>query len=435
MQKIKFIVLDIFFLLIVAACVQAQSTQTPELPTASPTSMSSPTSRPTETAVPIPTETAVPVPTVNPTSPPAITDASRLLWVSSSADLFNRVISVDPDNPQRIAYCAPDQIRLSLDGGQTWEEAIPTHAISAVAEESGYTIFDSASACISVTLDPEYPGSFFIVFATAQEQFGAPPIFYMGFFTTDNGSTWQLVSPPPSATLEGFGGFWNLGGETIEALFTKPGQISDPSANILVQETADGGRTWQPGELSCPQSGPCLRWGPAASSIPGMGSPLPQGILVSSDRGQTWSVVDPPVELRAPSPNQLAAFSDQEIAIISGSSALTTESEAPPLRLSEDSGLTWQMVALPPISLENADLNYYPGLQILPDESFLAQSPESSTWFWLSSSDSIWCPINSDDLPIYPVLLQSVADQLWWVDPEDNEARHISLSEITCAES
>ena len=242
MQKIKFIVLGLFFLLSVAACVQAQSTQVPELPTASPALISSPTSRPTNTAAPLPSET--------PTSLPTITATSRMLWVSSSADLFNRVISVDPGNPQRIAYCAPDQIRLSLDGGQTWEEAIPTHGISTVAEESGYTIFDSASACISVTLDPEFPGSFYIVFATAQEQFGAPPIFYMGFFTTDNGSTWQLVPPPPFATLEDFGGLWNMGVETIEALFTKPGQISDPTANILVQETADGGRTWQPGELN-----------------------------------------------------------------------------------------------------------------------------------------------------------------------------------------
>ncbi len=427
MHKIKFIMLGLFFLLISAACVQVQSSQTAELPTASPTSSSSPTSPPTETAIPVPTET--------PTSPPSITAASRLLWVSSSADLFNRVISVDPGNSQRIAYCAPDRIRLSLDIGQTWEEAIPTHGISAVAEESGYTIFDSASACISVTLDPEYPDSFYTVYTTAQEQYGAPPIFYMGFFTTDNGSTWQLVPPPPSATLENFGGFWNLGSETVEALFTKPGQTSDPAENILVQETADGGRTWQSGELSCPQFSPCLRWGPAASNIPGMGSPLPQGILVSSDAGQTWSAVDPPVELRAPSPNQLAAFSEQEIAIISGSIAISSEPYAQPVRISEDSGLTWQVNTLPPISFEGADLGYYPGLQILPDESFLSQSPESSAWLWLSPDNPIWCPVNTDKLPTYPVLLQSISDQLWWVDPDDNEAQHISLSEITCADS
>jgi hypothetical protein len=342
---------------------------------------------------------------------------------------------VDPGNSQRIAYCAPDQIRLSLDGGQTWEEAIPTDGVSTAAAESGYTIFDSVSACISVTLDPDYPGSFYTIFTTAQGQYGAPPLFYMGFFTVDNGSTWYLVPPPSSATLEDFGGFWNLDGETVEALFKIPGQTSDPTANIHLQETSDGGITWQSGELSCPPSGPCLRWGPAASSIPGMGSPLPQGILLSSDRGQTWSAVNPPVELRAPSPNQLAAFSDQEIAILSGSSALATESEAPPLRLSEDSGLTWQVVALPPTSLEDSDLNYYPGLQILPDESYISQSPESSIWFWLSKDNPIWCPIKSNDLPSFPVLLQNVADQLWWVDPENNEAQHISLSEITCAES
>lgn len=427
MHKIKVIMLGLFYLLISSACVQAQPSQSVELPTVSPTSSSSPTPRPTETEDTVPTGT--------PTSLHSITAPSRLLWVSFSADLFNRVISVDPGNSQRIAYCAPDQIHLSLNSGQTWEEAIPTHGISAVAEASGYIIFDSASACISVTLDPEYPGSFYTVFTTAQEQYEAPPIFYMGFFTTDYGSTWQLVPPPPSATFEDFGGFWNLGGETVEALFTKLAQTTDPAANILVQETVDGGRSWQSGELSCPQSSPCLRWGPAASNIPGMGSPLPQDILVSSNTGKTWSFIDPPVELRSPSPNQLAALSEQKIAIISGSITLSADPDAQPLRISEDGGLTWQVITLPLLSFENADLDYYPGLQILPDESFLSQSPESSTWLWLSPDNPIWCPVNTDELPTHPVLLRSVSDQLWWVDPEDNEAQHISISEITCADS
>lgn len=430
MVRIRIILLGLILLFIHTACTQAQISEATKITTSSPTSSSPVTIDLTET----PTETATQKPSEIPTTAPTTTSSSRLLWVSSSADLFNRVISVDPGNPQRIAYCAPDQIRLSLDGGQTWEDPIPTEGISAIAQENGYTIFDVSSTCYSVTLDPNSPDSFYAVFATAQEEFGAPPVFYMGFFTSDHGLTWLLVPPPSPATLEDFGGFWNLNGETVEAMFTIPGQISDPTQNILIQETADGGIHWQLGDLHCPKAGPCVRWGPAASNIPGMGSPLPQGILASTDGGQIWSAVDPPVELRVPSPNQLAAFSDREIAIITGSITLSSEPETPPLRFSEDGGDSWQAVNLPPIPFEDSELIYYPGLQILPDESYLSQSPESSKWFWLSPINPTWCQVKADDLPNYPVLLQSVADHLWWVDPEDYEAQHISLPEITCAE-
>jgi hypothetical protein len=425
MKQKRLYLLILMGLLLSAACGTSQTTQTEEL---SPTEVSSPTSSATDTSLPAPTNT--------PTSPPSISTVSRFLWVSSSADLFNRVVSVDPENQQRIAYCAPNEIRLSHDGGQTWGETVPTSGVSAIAEQTGYTLYaggpPSMTTCVSVTLDPEYPSTFYAVFTAAQEQFGAPPVFYMGFYTTDNGSTWQLVPPPPSSNLEDFGGFWNLGDETVEAMFNS----QDQDVNIALQETGDGGGTWLPGELSCPQSGPCLRWGAAASTIPGMGSPLPQTILSSSDGGNTWLTIAPPVELRTPAPNQLVAFSDHEIVIISGSIGLSSdEPEAQAVRYSQDSGLNWQKIELPPLSSDGSDTNYFPGLQILPDESYLTQDLESSTWLWMSPSYPIWCPVNTDRLPPVPQLLQSVGDRLWWVNTESNQAEHISLSEITCAES
>jgi len=36
-------------------------------------------------------------------------------------------------------------------------------------------------------------------------------------------------------------------------------------------------------------------------------------------------------------------------------------------------------------------------------------------------------------LPAYPVLLQNAGDQIWWVDLDTQEAKSISISEITCA--
>ncbi len=427
MKKISIFVLCSFLLFILTACVQSQIMETPEVTTKQPSPSSSPTPPPTETPVPVPSDT--------PTIQPTVVAGNIFQWISSSADLFNRVISVDPGNPQRIAYCAPEQIHLSLDGGQTWEVPISTTGISAVAQENGYVIFDSSNACLSVTLDQNHPDSFYTIYTTADEEFGAPPLFYFAFFTTDRGLTWQLVPPPSQATFEDFGGFWNLDRYSIEAMFTRPGQPTHPTDHIFIQETADGGVSWREGELNCPELYPCVRWGPAASNIPGMGSPLPQVILVSAEEGQTWRIIDPPVELRAPSPNQLAAFSDQEIAIISGGITLSSEPDTSPLRISEDGGFSWQAVALPPLPITDAVPNYFPGLQILPDGSYLSQSPESSQWFRSSPGEPTWCQVDSEDLPIYPMLLQNVAEQLWWVDPETNEAQRIALTDITCMDS
>jgi hypothetical protein len=424
MKQRKYFPIILIGVMLLAACGTSRTTQTEEV---SQTEIRPPTFSVTETAFPAPAETA--------TSEPAISSVSHFLWNSPSADLFNRVVSVDPADQHRIAYCAPDEIRLSLDGGQTWDETIPTSGVSTVAEQNGYTLYGggppSATTCLSVTFDPDHSATIYAVFTAAQEQVGAPPVFYLGYYTTDNGNTWKMVPPPTSSSLEHFGGFWNLGEGAVEAMFHSP----DQETNIAIQETGDGGESWQPGELSCPRSGRCVRWGAAASNIPGMGSPLPQKILSSLDGGDTWSSIEPPVELRTPAPNQLVALSDHEIMIISGSIGLSTsEPEAQPLRYSNNNGLNWQMIEIPPLVSEGAKTSYFPGLQILPDESYITQDLESSTWLWLSPSSPIWCPVDTDRLPAVPQLLQSVGDQLWWVNEESNQAEHISLSEITCTD-
>lgn len=397
----------------------------------------SPTAELIEGAVPTP-ETAV-TQTQKPTSTsppgPSSPETSRILWISSSADLFNRVLTVDPQNPDRLAYCVSDEIRVSNNAGLTWE-TIPTIGIKTVSEENGYSLYGgdshSGSTCLSVTLDPNHPSTFYAVFTTAQEQMGAPPVFYMGFFTSDNGDTWQMVPVPESATIEDFGGFWNLGEDSVEVLFNSHRQLENPT----VFKTKDGGETWEIGNLSCPFSGPCIRWGPAPSNIPGMGSPLPQGIFSSSDGSSSWAAIEPPVELRAPAPNQLVAFSDNQVAIVSGSIVMTDPSPInSALRISQDSGIRFQQVEIPSITTSNDYLNYFPGLQMLPDESFLSQEPETNNWFWFDPHIPIWCPVDTDVLPQIPRLLQSVDDRIWWINEAEDKADSISWSEIGCTES
>lgn len=427
--------LPLFFFLLVA-CVPIQSTTpptshtTPILPLVTATMPSTATSPPTETP------TSVPTPTTSST-PDRYSESDQLVWVSPSTDLYNRVVTFDLSDKERIAYCTSQEIRVSDDGGKSWN-SISTVGVSTVAEEQGYTIFDNdpslSMACMSVTLDSQYAQSYYAVFTTALQEYGAPPVFYMGFVTHDDGSTWQLVPPPSEATLEEFGGFWTDGDGRVEALFAKPWDLIEPTSPVFVQETSDGGITWTSGDLRCPASGPCLRWGPSVSNIPGMGSPLPQSVLLSSDQGQTWNYVEPPVELRAPPPNQLVAFSDKEAAIVSGSIILgISEKEAYPLRLTQDGGLNWEAIPMPPPPLQERDLIYYPGLQVLPDGSLISQTSETNDWVLLPPSSQNWCPISSNDLPSYPILLQAIGDRLWWVNSDKGQAEQIPLSEISCA--
>jgi photosystem II stability/assembly factor-like uncharacterized protein len=422
----KFIPLAIIIMIILPACARPQSSQTPAVLATSTPDVISPTPFPTKTALPAQTSTATPKPSAD----------VNYLWVSPGTDLYNRVVSIDPLNPQRMAYCAAGEINHSLDGGQTWDQ-VPIDGVSAVAAEFGYSLFGNdpsmPEACLSVMLDSAFPKSFYSVFTTAIEQYGAPPVFYMAFFTDDNGSTWRIVPPPPDSTYEHFGGFWNLGEGSVEALFDKPPELADPSNPVYVQETSDGGETWETVSLSCPSSGPCLRWGQAVSNIPGMGSPLPQEILVSVDNGQTWGVVEPGVELRAPAPNQIVAYSDREVEIISGSISLSAaEPGSHPLRISLDSGGTWHEKPLPPLPVEDYAFIDFPSLQIMPDGSYLSQSGEGSGWFWLPTQDQAWCPVSAENLPTYPMLLQAAADLLWWVNPDTGLAENINLSDITC---
>lgn len=426
---IPIILLVVFWL---SACTQPQITLTPVQPDLVATPSIVPA---TQTITP----TKTPRSTSSPTPLPTSGDGQAYLWISSSVDIINRVVSIDPGNQNRIAYCSADGIATSEDGGESWT-TVPIDGIRSAAEAIGYETFgnspDVSNTCMYLSLDPAHPDSYFAVFTVAHEEFGAPPIFYMGFYTMDSGASWQLIPPPAGADFESFGGLWTNEKGRVEALYAKPEESITPAEPSYVQVTEDGGRTWNSKSLSCPQVGPCLRWGPAASNVPGMGSPLPQGILISLDGGETWLAVEPVVELRAQPPNQQVAFSPTEAQIITGSIFLSAaESPAQPLRETHDGGRTWQPVDLPQLPVPDSFPNYFPSLQILPDGRYLSQSDGGNEWFLLALESDSWCTVSTNKLPIYPTLLQGVGDRVWWVDADSGRAVSVEVAEITCIEN
>jgi hypothetical protein len=354
-------------------------------------------------------------------------DLGQPVWVEPSANLVGKSLTVNPSKAGVLAYCSSGSVQVSQDGGESWS-MISTTPVAAAAEADGYTLMAQNSpdqpTCDSVTLDMVHPNSYFAVFRTASQQYGAPPLFFMGYVTTDGGKTWNTAPAPEGSTLETFGGFWSDGVGIVQALFS--GEAGNPGAAPapVVEQTSDGGESWSASHLICPGSGACLRWGPAPGSIPGMGSPLPQYIMASADGGQTW-IQGPSVELRTLDPKEVVAFSDRQAVVTDGSADFPTQ-------LTQDGGKTWQVVGLPAMPGATGGAQQFGGLQILPDGALVAQSPNGSGWMRLDPKADQWCPVSGGNLPSGPALTQASGDQLWWLPLEGENPEHTATGNMSC---
>ncbi len=360
------------------------------------------------------------------TSAPSWTALPRRapLWIQPASGLESQAVTADPSNPARLAYCTAGAIRVSQDGGASWV-SVPTGPVEALLAAGAYAIGQSPAACNAATLDGSHPQSFYAVFSTTNKQYGAPPIYFMGFFTLDGGKTWKPVPTPPEGQdppmIERFGGFWT-DGKSVQALYLGDATGSDlPALPVLVEQTTDGGATWGSASLACPSSGPCLAWGAAPSAISGMGAVLLQWAMASPDNGQTWASTGQSVELRMIGPHELAALSQNEAVVVSGDAAY-------PLLYTRDGGKTWQALGLPslPGSIQ------FNGLQLLPDGSLAAMNPDTGAWYGLAPAAQDWCPLSISIPGNYPVFLQAAGDKAWWLSPVDQSLQSALLSSFAC---
>jgi hypothetical protein len=354
-----------------------------------------------------------------------------LLVQRSSALAQQHSFGVDPAlqqrrHPGRLAYCAPGAIQVSMDGGATWS-AIDAREVVAATAGISYTLgrpdgsFSPAGAatpeCLAVTLDPQHPDSYYATFAAAQKPYGAPPIYFIGYVTTDGGKRWQVVPVPPDHALSQFGGF-RSNQPGVQALFSDTaGPPFDEGPGLgqkvpfTVEQTADGGRTWAASPLACPALGPCATWGPAPN---GIGSCAMHGyaqpIEISADGGRSWTVPDWPSRANACQLNELAALGPQRLALLAGPSDY-------PLSISGDGGKTWQPVALPPLPGSQGNALFYQGLQLLPTGALLSQAQDGQSWEMLLPGAANWCPLAGAAPPVVPdVALQAIGDRLWWLE-------------------
>jgi hypothetical protein len=353
-------------------------------------------------------------------------------------------ITADPTNPRRLAYCVPGAIRLSTDGGASWS-AIPTDGVRPLMDRTDYQLLRQSRPrspqCDSVVLDPLHPRSFYAALSAGLRPYGAPPQFYVGVVSADNGRTWTMAPTPTNSAPVNFGGF-QVDGHGISVLFsesvTRPGVVP----GYGVERTTDGGRTWSATRLTCPATGPCIRWGPAPSGIGScaMHSYF-QPILYSVDGGRNWSSPTWPLGTNFCNPIQLAALSTSTVALVEGG---LDQFGNYPLRISRDGGRTWAVIALPNLpGLATTDL-LYPPLLMLPDGSLLAalerSTQPSSSWYLLRPAADSWCRVAGNILPtnltqVFSV--RAIASRLWWLSYDRQpssipSAASIPLADVRC---
>lgn len=314
--------------------------------------------------------------------------------------------------PNRLAACAVNgEIRLSSNGGQSWS-TVPDQAVIAEAATTAFplAVFGSgppSAPCTSVLLDAAHPDTVYATFNAEDARYQSiPPIFTVGYVTTNLGQTWQPVAPPTGYSLGAFAGFQSAGATTL-ALY-QGANSAGRTLPTAVLATRDGGRSWYTARLTCPSVGPCLRFGAAPSMIGGMGAAFPQALEWSNNAGASWqSPAWPSQVVLNQGPSELVALSSTRALLLSASSQYT-------LRLTSDSGQLWQNITLPPVPDAQNGASGLANAVILPSGSLLALDPNGQSWILLRPGAAAWCTVSS--LPhgfvSQPVV---VGASLWYV--------------------
>jgi hypothetical protein len=347
--------------------------------------------------------------------------------IQPSTPLVGPAVTAAGGDPARVAACVSGAVLLSNDDGANWQQ-LPTDGADAAISAAGYAPFPTADSrddgptCLSATLDPLNPEAVFATFTAASPQYGAPPIVRLGLSSDDGGADWQPVPAPGGASAENFGGFV-AGANGVEALFTAPAGRARRAADVLVESSADGGQTWAQSDLSCPSSGPCVRWGAAANSTGSCAMHgYPQPLLVSPDGGASFVAPDWPSGANGCDANELISFDPTTVLLLSGRDPF-------PLVLSRDGGQSWQAIALPPLPDDAGGPSRYPDLQLLPNGALLAHA---ATWQLLAAGADAWCGVDSALLPPATVRVDLAAGRLWWYDGAATAPLSVDATDIAC---
>ncbi len=369
---------------------------------------------------------------VRPAEPWSALGALRPLRATWSADLSGATPVADPADRSHLAYCQNGVIHFSPNAGHTWS-VVPVAGAVELSATTNYHLTPSPNApsqvsCASVMLEPGHPDTLYASFWASNPKFGMPPVFQVGYVTTDLGQTWHAVSVPEGYSAGGFAGFQTAGMDVLAIFERQAG--SSGHWQYTIEATPDGVTDWQQATFACPPIGPCLRFGPSPSQIGGMGAAYPQPVEWSGDGGKTWtSPIWPAQVLLNQGPSEMVALSSSEALLVSGSSQYA-------VRLTTDGGKTWRYIALPPTPGGQNGAMSLTDAMILPSGALLAQDPNNQSWIMLAPEAKRWCAVSALPSAVFSQPT-AIGNHLWYIPMASGNPQtpaSIPLQDMVCGQ-
>lgn len=329
-------------------------------------------------------------------------------------------------NTTQAALCTDGQINVVDASGQVHGTIATGQAYS--VSDGSYPLLqqNSTSTCSRAWLDPGHKESAFAAFPAYFAKYkSAPPIYYVGFETTDDGGRWRPIPVPKGYTMGNFGGF-RVVGQRVYALFGIPAASPALQPSVSVEVTTDGGKSWGPATLPCPLKGACLILGPYPSSYAGMGAQLSQPLLRPASLGRIASPTWPSQLSLAANASELATIGKNEVVLLAGNSSY-------PLRVSDNGGRTFSNVALPVPPTGPGKVASYSNLLLMPDGTLLVNDQQGvwSHWYRLRPGASAWKPVAQSSLPSDAQDLMLEGHRLWWLTYGQNTAPSVHSIELS----
>ena len=174
--------------------------------------------------------------------------------------------------------------------------------------------------------------------------------------------------------------------------------------SFYIIKTTDGGATWTrippsvlppalEGEGSFAASGTCLITEGDNTAYIGTGAGGRAGVMKTSDRGETWSLVETPVTHGTPSSGLASvSFLNESQGVVAGGEIAKPDSVATPIAITSDGGATWTAATPPSFTGAIYGVSYVPNQ---PTPTLVAAGPKGvsysvdngTTWMYISDQN------------------------------------------------